>query len=60
VARCDTCGRLRITYHSCRNHHCPKCQQIPRERWLAKGQEEILPVNYFHAVFTGSLSSNDF
>jgi hypothetical protein len=52
VDRCDTCGSLRILYHSCRNRHCPKCQHMPRERWLAKRQEEILPVNYFHVVFT--------
>jgi hypothetical protein len=52
VDRCDTCGSLRITYHSCRNRHCPKCQHMPRERWLAKRKEEILPVNYFHVIFT--------
>ena len=52
VDRCDTCGSLRIVYHSCRNRHCPKCQHMPRERWLAKRKEEILPVNYFHVVFT--------
>jgi len=52
VERCDTCGSLRILYHSCRNRHCPKCQHMPRERWLAKRQAEILPVNYFHVVFT--------
>ena len=52
VDRCDTCGSLRILYHSCRNRHCPKCQHMPRERWLAKRQAEILPVNYFHVVFT--------
>jgi hypothetical protein len=52
VDRCDTCGSLRIAYHSCRNRHCPKCQHMPRERWLAKRKEEILPVNYFHVVFT--------
>ena len=52
VDRCDTCGSLRILYHSCRNRHCPKCQHMPRERWLAKRKEEILPVNYFHVVFT--------
>jgi hypothetical protein len=43
---------LRIVYYSCRNRYCPKCQHMPRERWLAKRQEEILPVNYFHVVFT--------
>jgi Putative transposase/Transposase zinc-binding domain len=52
VDRCDTCGSLRILYHSCRNRHGPKCQHMPRERWLARRQEEILPVNYFHVVFT--------
>jgi hypothetical protein len=52
IERCDTCGTLRITYNSCRNRHCPKCQHIPRERWLAKRRNEILPVNYFHIVFT--------
>jgi len=52
VERCDTCGSLRIAYHSCRNRHCPKCQHVPRERWLAKRKEEMLPVNYFHVVFT--------
>jgi hypothetical protein len=52
VERCDTCGTLRITYYSCRNRHCPKCQHMPRERWLEKRKDEILPVNYFHVVFT--------
>jgi hypothetical protein len=52
VDRCDICGSLRIAYHSCRNRHCPKCQHMPRERWLAKRKEEILPVPYFHVVFT--------
>ena len=50
--RCDNCGTLRIIYHSCRNRHCPKCQHMPRERWLAKRKDEILPLNYFHVVFT--------
>jgi len=49
---CDHCGTLRIVYHSCRNRHCPKCQNMPRERWLEKRKQEILPVNYFHVVFT--------
>jgi hypothetical protein len=52
IDRCDTCGTVRITYHSCRNRHCPKCQHMPRERWLAKRKDEILPLNYFHVVFT--------
>jgi hypothetical protein len=52
VERCDTCGVMRIMYHSCRNRHCPKCQHMPRERWLEKRKDEILPVSYFHVVFT--------
>jgi len=52
IDRCTHCGMLRITYHSCRNRHCPKCQHMPRERWLEKRKEEILPTCYFHVVFT--------
>ena len=52
IERCDNCGLVRITYHSCRNRHCPKCQHMPRERWLEKRKDEILPVSYFHVVFT--------
>ena len=50
--RCDNCGSVRIIYHSCRNRHCPKCQHMPRERWLEKRKDEILPLKYFHVVFT--------
>ena len=52
IQRCDSCGAVRITYHSCRNRHCPKCQHMPRERWLEKRKDEILPLSYFHVVFT--------
>ena len=52
IERCDTCGAVRITYHSCSNRHCPKCQHMPRERWLEKRKDEILPTSYFHVVFT--------
>jgi hypothetical protein len=52
VARCDACGRLRYSYHSCRNRHCPKCQTLAKERWLAARQAELVPVPYFHVVFT--------
>jgi hypothetical protein len=52
IDRCDHCGAMRIVYHSCRNRHCPTCQHMPRERWLERRKEEILPVNYFHVVFT--------
>ena len=52
VERCDNCGALRATFHSCRNRHCPRCQHVPREQWLEKRKDEILPVSYFHVVFT--------
>ncbi len=52
IDRCDRCGMMRITYHSCRNRHCPRCQHMPRERWLEKRKDEILPTSYFHVVFT--------
>lgn len=52
VERCDTCGTKRVTYNSCRNRHCPKCQQIPRERWTEARKRELLPTNYFHVIFT--------
>ena len=50
--QCDTCGAVRVVYNSCRNRHCPKCQALAQERWLAARREEILPVPYFHVVFT--------
>ncbi len=52
LQRCTHCGAERIMYHSCRNRHCPKCQQIPRERWLEKRESELLPLTYFHIIFT--------
>jgi hypothetical protein len=52
MERCTHCGAKRITYHSCRNRHCPTCQQIPRERWLEARRKELLPTTYFHIVFT--------
>jgi hypothetical protein len=52
IERCSHCGAERILYHSCRNRHCPKCQQIPRERWLERRKSELLPTTYFHIVFT--------
>jgi len=52
IDRCNNCGTMRITYHSCRNRHCPKCQHMPRERWLEKRKDEILSASYFHVVFT--------
>lgn len=52
VERCDACGQLRYRYHSCRNRHCPKCQTLAKERWLAGRRAELLPAPYFHVVFT--------
>jgi putative transposase/transposase-like zinc-binding protein len=52
VERCEACGGLRYHYHSCRNRHCPKCQTLAKERWLAARRAELLPVPYFHVVFT--------
>ena len=52
VERCEACGELRYHYHSCRNRHCPKCQTLAKERWLAARRAELLPVPYFHVVFT--------
>lgn len=52
VERCDSCAALRYRYHSCRNRHCPKCQTLAKERWLSARRAELLPVPYFHLVFT--------
>ena len=49
---CDGCGHERISYNSCRNRHCPKCQGTNRERWILERQKDLLPVPYFHVVFT--------
>ena len=52
VERCEDCGETRIAYNSCRNRHCPKCQGLARAQWLADRHAELLPVPYFHVVFT--------
>src|SRR5262245_4850403 len=49
---CDECGFERYLYHSCRNRHCPKCQARERDAWVKARHEELLPVPYFHHVFT--------
>src|SRR3989454_7047293 len=49
---CPRCGYRAISYNSCRNRHCPKCQTAARNRWLADRQAELLAVGYFHIVFT--------
>jgi hypothetical protein len=52
VERCEACAHLRISYNSCRNRHCPKCQAAAAKEWLADRQAELLPVPYYHVVFT--------
>ena len=52
VEACDPCGGERICYNSCRNRHGPKCQGLDKERWREAQQEALLPVRYFHLVFT--------
>jgi hypothetical protein len=52
VERCLDCGHERIAYNSCRNRHCPKCQALARARWLEREAEHLLPVPYYHVVFT--------
>ena len=52
VERCEDCGHSRIAYNSCRNRHCPKCQGAAATDWLAARKADLLPVGYFHVVFT--------
>jgi hypothetical protein len=52
IDQCDTCGHQRIAYNSCRNRHCPKCQSLAKARWLEARLSDLLPVEYFHVVFT--------
>src|SRR5262245_48466225 len=52
VERCQDCGHSRIAYNSCRNRHCPKCQGAAAKDWLAARETDLLPVGYFHVVFT--------
>ena len=52
VEACEDCGHRRIAYNSCRNRHCPKCQGAAARTWLAEREADLLPVGYFHVVFT--------
>ena len=52
VARCEDCAHTVIAYNSCRNRHCPKCQGAAANEWLAEREAELLPVPYYHVVFT--------
>jgi Putative transposase/Transposase zinc-binding domain len=52
VDACPECGHVRVSYNSCRDRHCPKCQGMERELWIQARKEDLLPVKYFHVVFT--------
>jgi predicted Zn-ribbon and HTH transcriptional regulator len=52
VDECNDCGYTKISYNSCRNRHCPKCQNLPKERWVEARKRDLLPISYFHTVFT--------
>src|SRR6516225_4130422 len=52
IDQCTRCGHRAISYNSCRNRHCPKCQAGARDRWLTKRHQELLPTRYVHVVFT--------
>jgi hypothetical protein len=52
VDGCDDCGYVRVAYNSCRNRHCPRCQGAAARAWLAEREADLLPVGYFHVVFT--------
>src|SRR5208282_4653551 len=52
VDECDHCDYIQISYNSCRNRHCPKCQTLTKERWFAARKDDLLDVGYFHVVFT--------
>ena len=59
IDACTSCGVVRISYNSCRNRHCPKCQSTGREKWLMAREADLLPVPYFHLVFTLPSVLND-
>lgn len=52
VDKCNSCNHVRISYNSCRNRHCPKCQTTNKERWIEAREQDLLPTTYFHVVFT--------
>ena len=54
IDKCNhpNCGRLHLSYNSCRNRHCPKCQGHKREQWIESREAELLPIGYYHMVFT--------
>ena len=52
AARCEDCFHTQIAYNSCRNRHCPKCQSAAAREWLSEREAELLPMPYYHVVFT--------
>lgn len=58
VDKCNNCGQERNSYNSCRNRHCPKCQGLEQMKWLDKREQELLPIRYFHLVFTMPVELN--
>lgn len=56
---CEDCGHLRISYNSCRNRHCPKCQGLLKEKWIEDRKKDLLPIQYYHIVFTMPNNLND-
>ena len=52
IEACEDCGKIRSAYNSCRNRHCPKCGAIDKEKWIINREADLLPVKYFHVVFT--------
>lgn len=52
IDECNECGHIRISYNSCRNRHCPKCQSLAKEKWLHERAKDLLPIQYYHMVFT--------
>src|SRR5665647_1946070 len=52
VEFCHDCGNTKISYNSCRNRHCPKCQTLAKERWIDNQKHNLLNIGYFHVVFT--------
>ena len=60
IDQCTDCNHIRISYNSCRNRHCPKCQAVNRERWILQREKDLLPTSYFHVVFTLPQELNSF
>lgn len=59
IDECDNCGLIRVSYNSCRDRHCPKCQSMSGEKWIEARKSDLLPLGYFHNVFTLAHELND-